>query len=196
MIPAGTYSRLAIGLIILTHVIAYNETGATTVLFSAFIAAISGACSGKVTFHCWIYIKSPAGDCFTKVFTNSTAAENLLNDNVENVWLCCVDLHNCNHLMFTMTPTSSSGNPQFTNFSSKLKGHILVNFGKRFSRKPKAVKPQIVIRWHCVKINKSEWYDMKSKQMYICPMYSNRRFTINRIFRVCTLRWIAKHQSR
>ncbi|XP_055295987.1 probable cationic amino acid transporter [Sitodiplosis mosellana] len=40
IIASGTYSRLAIGLIIFTHVIAYNESGAITVLFSAFIATI------------------------------------------------------------------------------------------------------------------------------------------------------------
>lgn len=52
MIPANSYSRLAIGMIVLTHVIAYNESGAITVLFSAFISTISAICSGKVTiFH-------------------------------------------------------------------------------------------------------------------------------------------------
>lgn len=48
MVPAGMYSRLAIGSIILTHVIAYNETGAITVLFSAFVATICATLSGKL----------------------------------------------------------------------------------------------------------------------------------------------------
>lgn len=50
MIPSGTYSRLAIGIIILTQVITYNETGAITVFFSAFIATICATLSGKY-FH-------------------------------------------------------------------------------------------------------------------------------------------------
>ncbi|XP_031637634.1 uncharacterized protein LOC116350051 [Contarinia nasturtii] len=44
-IPSGTYSRLGIGLIIFTHVIAYNESGAITVIFSAFIATICATLS-------------------------------------------------------------------------------------------------------------------------------------------------------
>lgn len=47
MVTSGTYSRLAIGVIIFTHVIAYNESGAITVLFSAFIATVCATFSGK-----------------------------------------------------------------------------------------------------------------------------------------------------
>lgn len=47
MIPSGTCSRLAIGLIVLVPVTIYNETGAITVLFSVFIATICAIFSGK-----------------------------------------------------------------------------------------------------------------------------------------------------
>lgn len=47
VIPPGTCSRLAIGLIVLVPVIAYNESGAITVLFSVFIASICATFSGK-----------------------------------------------------------------------------------------------------------------------------------------------------
>lgn len=47
MIPSGTYSRLSIGIIILTQVITYNETGAITVFFSAFVATICAILSGE-----------------------------------------------------------------------------------------------------------------------------------------------------
>lgn len=50
ILASGTYSRLAIGVIIFTHVIAYNETGATTVVISAFIATICATFSGKSIF--------------------------------------------------------------------------------------------------------------------------------------------------
>lgn len=46
-IARGTLSRLAVGLIIFTHVIAYNESGAITVLFSALIATICATFSGN-----------------------------------------------------------------------------------------------------------------------------------------------------
>lgn len=48
MVPAGMYSRLAIGSIILTHAIAYNETGAITVLFAAFVATVCATLSGDL----------------------------------------------------------------------------------------------------------------------------------------------------
>lgn len=43
----GTFGRLAVGLIVFINVIAYNETGAITVLFSIGIAALCATFSGK-----------------------------------------------------------------------------------------------------------------------------------------------------
>lgn len=43
----GTFGRLAVGLIVFINVIAYNETGAVTVLFSIGIAALCATLSGK-----------------------------------------------------------------------------------------------------------------------------------------------------
>lgn len=43
----GTFGRLAIGLIVFINVIAYNETGAVTVLFSTVIATLCATFSGK-----------------------------------------------------------------------------------------------------------------------------------------------------
>lgn len=47
MIPVGSYGRWAVGLIVLTHVLAYNETGSITVLFASIIATVCGVLSGK-----------------------------------------------------------------------------------------------------------------------------------------------------
>lgn len=47
MIPAGSYGRWAVGLIVLTHVLAYNETGSITVLFASIIATVCGVLSGE-----------------------------------------------------------------------------------------------------------------------------------------------------
>lgn len=41
------YGRLAIGLIVFVNVIAYNETGAITVLFSTVIATLCATFSGR-----------------------------------------------------------------------------------------------------------------------------------------------------
>lgn len=43
----GTFGRLAVGMIVFINVIAYNETGAVTVLFSIGIAALCATFSGK-----------------------------------------------------------------------------------------------------------------------------------------------------
>lgn len=48
MVPTGMYSRLAMGSIILTHVVAYNETGPITVLFAAFVATVCAMLSGEL----------------------------------------------------------------------------------------------------------------------------------------------------
>lgn len=47
VIPAGSYGRWTVGLIVLTHVLAYNETGSITVLFASIIATVCGILSGK-----------------------------------------------------------------------------------------------------------------------------------------------------
>lgn len=46
IIAPGTYGRLAIGVIIFIHIIAYNETGAVAVLFSTLIATVCATFSG------------------------------------------------------------------------------------------------------------------------------------------------------
>lgn len=43
----GTFGRLAVGIIVFINVIAYNETGAVTVLFATVIAALCATFSGK-----------------------------------------------------------------------------------------------------------------------------------------------------
>lgn len=47
IVVPGTFGRLAIGLIVFINVIAYNETGAVTVLFSTAIATLCATFSGK-----------------------------------------------------------------------------------------------------------------------------------------------------
>ena len=47
----GTFGRVAIGLIVFINVIAYNETGAVTVLFSTVIATVCATFSGKKSLY-------------------------------------------------------------------------------------------------------------------------------------------------
>lgn len=47
MITAGTGGRWALGIVILVHVIVYNETGGATTLFSVLIATSCAIFSGE-----------------------------------------------------------------------------------------------------------------------------------------------------
>lgn len=47
MLPTGAGGRCAIGIVVLTHIIAYNETGASTAMFAACIAAFCAFFSGN-----------------------------------------------------------------------------------------------------------------------------------------------------
>lgn len=57
MIPAGSYGRWAIGLIVLSHVLAYNETGSITVLFASIIATVCGILAGNPKIFVRIFHK-------------------------------------------------------------------------------------------------------------------------------------------
>lgn len=47
-LPPGFGGRWSVGILILVHVIAYNETGVTTTLFSTILASIFAIFAGKL----------------------------------------------------------------------------------------------------------------------------------------------------
>lgn len=47
-LPPGASGRWALGVVVLTHIIAYNEIGTSTAIFAECIAALCAIFSGKI----------------------------------------------------------------------------------------------------------------------------------------------------